>query len=72
MTSHPIDKADGRQDTVADRMEQSLFEQQFPLSFVFTTAMVAPITCMAALHLCWDGLAQCWSLKGGRGGGGTG
>lgn len=59
-------------DKIADSMEQSLFEQQFPLWFISTTAVVASITCMAALHLCWDGLAQCWSLKGGRGGGEAG
>lgn len=38
-------------DKIADSMEQSLFEQQFPQRFV-AMSVVALITCMAAPHLC--------------------
>lgn len=41
-------------DKIADSMEQSLFEQQFPQWFVAMT-VVALITCMAAPHLCLHG-----------------
>lgn len=56
-------------DKIADSMEQSLFEQQFPQWFVAMT-VVALITCMAAPHLCLGGLTWCWSAKGGGGAGG--
>lgn len=59
-------------DKIADSMEQSLFEQQFPQWFVAMT-VVALITCMAAPHLCLGGLTWCWSVKRGwEGGGGVG
>lgn len=51
-------------DKIADSMEQSLFEQQFPHWFVVMT-VVALITCMAAPHLCLGGLAWWWSVRGG-------
>lgn len=51
-------------DKIADSMEQSLFEQQFPHWFVVMTVVVL-ITCMAAPHPCLGGLAWYWSLKGG-------
>lgn len=50
-------------DKIADSMEQSLFEQQFPQWFV-SMSSVALITCMAAPHLCLGGLAWCWSARG--------
>ena len=53
-------------DKIADSMEQSLFEQQFPQWFVAMT-VVALITCMAAPHLCLGGLAWCWSVRRGAG-----
>lgn len=51
-------------DKIADSMEQSLFEQQFPQWFVAMT-VVALSTCMAAPHLCLGRLAWCWSVRGG-------
>lgn len=59
-------------DKIADSMEQSLFEQQFPQRFVAMT-VVALITCMAAPHLClpgWIGLVLV--SEEGKGGVGDG
>lgn len=51
-------------DKIADSVEQSLFEQQFPHWFV-VLIVVALITCMVAPHLCLGGLAWLRSVKGG-------